>query len=63
VNQCIGRGIRHKKDYSAIILMDERFKIEENVQKLSKWMRKNFKSMSEKDLLERLQNFFANKKT
>lgn len=39
VNQAIGRVIRHKRDYGAIILCDERFS-RSNVQSdLSKWLR------------------------
>lgn len=60
LNQAIGRGIRHSKDYSAIILLDSRH-ILDNVNQnrvspyLSKWLRpfiKNTESLFNKDLEE-----------
>ena len=39
VNQAMGRVIRHKKDYGAIILCDERFNQATVKQQLSKWLR------------------------
>jgi hypothetical protein len=39
VNQAIGRVIRHKNDYGAIILCDERFSSPRHVSQLSKWLR------------------------
>lgn len=39
VNQAIGRGIRHKNDYSAIILADRRYKWKNNQQHLSSWIK------------------------
>ncbi|ESO94497.1 hypothetical protein LOTGIDRAFT_118438 [Lottia gigantea] len=39
VNQAIGRVIRHKQDYGAIILCDERFARNESIQQLPVWVR------------------------
>eukprot|EP00889_Picochlorum_renovo_P005649 jgi/Picre1/32679/NNA_008025.t1 len=39
VNQAIGRVIRHKNDYGAIILCDERFGSQRITSQLSKWLR------------------------
>ncbi|KAH8420535.1 hypothetical protein KR009_011261 [Drosophila setifemur] len=39
VNQAIGRVIRHRHDYGAILLCDSRFKDASQVQQLSKWIR------------------------
>ena len=39
VNQAMGRVIRHRRDYGAIILCDERFKQEGVLRQLSKWLR------------------------
>ncbi|KAH8281240.1 hypothetical protein KR018_001377 [Drosophila ironensis] len=39
VNQAIGRVIRHRHDYGAILLCDSRFKDAAQVQQLSKWIR------------------------
>eukprot|EP01033_Poteriospumella_lacustris_P001350 gene1349-985_t len=39
VNQALGRVIRHKFDWGAIFLLDERFQYESNMSQLSAWMR------------------------
>uniref|UniRef100_A0A1A9VRD2 Regulator of telomere elongation helicase 1 homolog n=1 Tax=Glossina austeni TaxID=7395 RepID=A0A1A9VRD2_GLOAU len=39
VNQAIGRVIRHRHDYGAILLCDVRFQQSTQVQQLSKWIR------------------------
>lgn len=39
VNQAIGRVIRHKKDWGAIFLLDDRFQNDKQVQQLSSWVR------------------------
>ncbi|TPX40958.1 hypothetical protein SeLEV6574_g06319 [Synchytrium endobioticum] len=39
VNQAIGRVIRHRRDYGAIILADERFAQPQNVKQLPLWVR------------------------
>ncbi|RMZ55626.1 hypothetical protein APUTEX25_000209 [Auxenochlorella protothecoides] len=39
VNQAMGRVIRHKDDYGAVILCDERFKTPNMRNQLSKWLR------------------------
>jgi hypothetical protein len=39
VNQAIGRVIRNKDDYGAILLLDSRFGLPQNQQGLSKWVR------------------------
>lgn len=39
LNQAIGRCLRHKYDYGAIILIDSRFTWQKNSNQLSKWIR------------------------
>ncbi|KAG2233499.1 hypothetical protein INT48_003370 [Thamnidium elegans] len=39
INQALGRCIRHKNDWGAIILLEERFQNTKNVENLSKWVR------------------------
>jgi hypothetical protein len=39
VNQAIGRAIRHKDDWGAILLCDDRFASKDNIQKLPRWIR------------------------
>ena len=40
LNQAIGRVIRHKNDFGAVILLDKRFALEGNASKLPKWLSK-----------------------
>ncbi|XP_075261001.1 regulator of telomere elongation helicase 1 homolog isoform X1 [Convolutriloba macropyga] len=56
VNQAIGRVLRHKNDYGAILLCDERFAYSSNIAHLSSWIRpsiRHYKSFSSlpKDLI------------
>jgi regulator of telomere elongation helicase 1 len=39
VNQAMGRVIRHRYDYGAILLADERFCSPANQRQLSKWLK------------------------
>jgi hypothetical protein len=39
VNQAVGRVIRHRHDYGAVLLLDERFAQESNRSSLSAWVR------------------------
>ncbi|KAG1337169.1 hypothetical protein G6F62_005997 [Rhizopus arrhizus] len=39
INQALGRCIRHKNDWGAIILLEDRFQTQETIKGLSKWIR------------------------
>ncbi|KAI9246357.1 helicase C-terminal domain-containing protein [Sporodiniella umbellata] len=39
INQALGRCIRHKNDWGAIILLEDRFQAQETIKGLSKWIR------------------------
>jgi hypothetical protein len=39
INQAIGRVIRHKNDWGAIFLLDERFLYDKQLNEVSKWLR------------------------
>ena len=39
INQALGRCIRHKDDWGAIILLESRFHIPRNLEQLSRWIR------------------------
>ncbi|KAI9495389.1 helicase C-terminal domain-containing protein [Zychaea mexicana] len=39
INQALGRCIRHRRDWGAIILLESRFSEAQNVSQLSKWVR------------------------
>lgn len=57
--QAIGRCIRHRLDYGAILLVDERFKEGRNQTSLSKWVRGSIKPCpSTQLLLQDLGGFF-----
>lgn len=59
VNQAIGRVIRHRHDYGAILLFDDRFASSRSLGQLSKWIRPHVKvndSFSEMRL--QLKGFF-----
>ncbi|KAI8089536.1 helicase C-terminal domain-containing protein [Halteromyces radiatus] len=40
INQALGRCIRHRNDWGAILLLEERFLDSRNTQQLSKWIRR-----------------------
>jgi chromosome transmission fidelity protein 1 len=64
VNQSIGRSIRHKEDYSVILLMDERYSKKDcQVRKsLPSWIGQRYMSGLDHDAAEReIKNFFSNK--
>lgn len=46
VNQCVGRSVRHAKDYSSIILIDHRYNNETIQKKLSYWVQKRIQQNS-----------------
>lgn len=64
VNQSIGRAIRHANDYSAIMLIDERYSSDVSVWNgLPEWLRSKSKRTFESSLKNRsqLQEFYKNK--
>ncbi|XP_023293799.2 regulator of telomere elongation helicase 1 homolog [Lucilia cuprina] len=64
VNQAIGRVIRHRNDYGAILLCDIRFQQSSQVQQLSKWIRDILgnapKSSAFGPVVKELRDFFKN---
>ncbi|GMH27363.1 hypothetical protein Nepgr_029206 [Nepenthes gracilis] len=63
LNQAAGRCIRHRSDYGAIILLDERFREERNTMYISKWLRKSIRQYNDfESSLEELRSFFSNVK-
>ncbi|WJX15585.1 DNA helicase [Trifolium repens] len=63
LNQAAGRCIRHRLDYGAIILLDERFCEERNRAFISKWLRRPLRVYDNFDgSLEGLKSFFENAK-
>ncbi|KAK4276444.1 hypothetical protein QN277_014596 [Acacia crassicarpa] len=63
LNQAAGRCIRHRLDYGAVILLDERFKEERNRAFISKWLRKTLRIYDSFDLsLKGLRSFFEKAK-
>ncbi|KAM7513981.1 hypothetical protein LguiA_003564 [Lonicera macranthoides] len=63
LNQAAGRCIRHRFDYGAIILMDERFREERNTAHISKWLRRSIRQYENFDKsLDGLKSFFGDVK-
>ncbi|KAH8266752.1 hypothetical protein KR026_000071 [Drosophila bipectinata] len=67
VNQAIGRVIRHRNDYGAILLCDSRFKDAAQVQQLSKWIRGHLGDRPQCSpfgpIVRELRQFFKNAET
>lgn len=65
VNQSIGRAIRHRGDYAAIVLLDRRFGTDRIRSKLPGWIRGGMVEGSEKNglgqMMGRLSGFFRGK--
>ncbi|KAK8353946.1 hypothetical protein V6Z12_A05G191400 [Gossypium hirsutum] len=59
LNQALGRCIRHRYDYGAIILLDWRFQDEKNRAHISKWLRPSIRMYgSFEKSLDELRSFF-----
>ncbi|KAI1332440.1 DNA repair helicase [Xylariaceae sp. FL0255] len=65
VNQSIGRAIRHRNDYAAIILVDRRFGTDRIRKKLPRWIQGGFIDGSENEglgkMMGKLNSFFRSK--
>ncbi len=60
LNQAIGRCIRHRNDFGAIILLDERFLEKRTQESMSRWIRPVVAAYPKfSDALVALQTFFA----
>lgn len=60
VNQAIGRVIRHKNDYGAILLFDFRYSSEDNKKNISSWVRDKLyqQPMDFNSIITELEKFF-----
>ena len=60
VNQAVGRAIRHRWDYGAIVFLDARYARPAVTQQISKWVRASLRVVpSTEQLLPQLRQFFA----
>ncbi|CAF1166635.1 unnamed protein product [Adineta ricciae] len=57
INQCVGRVIRHRRDYGAVLFFDQRF--ENNRDKLSKWLCPYVHTVDFTGMMKGLKDFFA----
>ncbi|OAD57952.1 Fanconi anemia group J protein [Eufriesea mexicana] len=62
LNQALGRCLRHVHDWGAVLLVDERFLMQENKQYLPKWVKTMWVTENEYNLNENLQKFVARQK-
>ena len=59
INQAIGRVIRHRNDYGAIILCDERFSQASSISQLPNWMKHSVKKITDYGMaINELKKFF-----
>ncbi|KAF2274786.1 DNA repair helicase [Westerdykella ornata] len=62
VNQCVGRAIRHRGDYAAILMLDSRYASPRIQAKLPKWIRGSLANAAGVQAVEnQLDEFFAGK--
>ncbi|KYM82605.1 Fanconi anemia group J protein like protein [Atta colombica] len=57
LNQAIGRCVRHKNDWGAVLLVDKRFELQQNINYLPKWIKTNIKCNQISKLEMELQDF------
>lgn len=63
VNQCVGRAIRHRADYAAILMLDRRYGGQRIQAKLPGWIRGSLaKGAGVGEVEKRLDEFFAGKR-
>ena len=66
VNQSVGRAIRHREDYAAIILLDQRYGQERIQAKLPAWIRQAMRPGTDRtfrNVVDELQGFFKLRST
>lgn len=68
LNQALGRCIRHRKDWGAVLLLEQRFTSPRNSQHLSKWVRGRLSACNDnnkqwKDGMAELKNFVSRNQT
>ena len=62
VNQCVGRAIRHRGDYAAILMLDRRYSGQRIQAKLPQWIRGSLTNgAGVRDVEKNLDEFFAGK--
>ncbi|CAE8710209.1 unnamed protein product, partial [Polarella glacialis] len=59
VNQCIGRSIRHAKDWAAVLLLDHRYAQPTINSNISLWLRESASAQKFPELKPALAKFFA----
>ncbi|VDO43526.1 unnamed protein product [Onchocerca flexuosa] len=60
INQSVGRAIRHRNDYAAIVLIDIRYKNRRIVKDLPSWIQPQLCHATDlDDAILRLENFFS----
>ncbi|XP_043250387.1 Fanconi anemia group J protein homolog isoform X1 [Colletes gigas] len=62
LNQGLGRCLRHINDWGAVLLVDDRFLMQDYKDKLPKWVKTMWTEQKEYNLKESLRNFVARQK-
>ncbi|KAG7205994.1 hypothetical protein KM043_003400 [Ampulex compressa] len=57
LNQALGRCVRHKNDWGAVLLVDERFQMQYNINYLPKWIKSMWIDCNRYNLKEELHRF------
>ena len=63
LNQALGRCIRHRHDYGAIILLDQRFSGQRYIKNLPKWIRHRLKTFNMNEAACELERFITHAST
>ncbi|KAJ2719424.1 Fanconi anemia group J protein [Coemansia sp. Benny D115] len=60
ISQALGRCLRHRNDWGAIIMLESRFALPQNIKKLSKWVHQSTQVYSSFDMaINHLQQFYT----
>ncbi|XP_031834179.2 Fanconi anemia group J protein homolog isoform X1 [Nomia melanderi] len=62
LNQALGRCLRHINDWGAVLLVDERFLLPSNKEKLPKWIKTMWITQNKYDLRKQLRDFVSRQK-
>ncbi|CAH2013425.1 unnamed protein product [Acanthoscelides obtectus] len=62
VNQCIGRAVRHRNDFAAVLLLDERYNRMSVKNALPNWIKRSLKTCEYEESFKQITQFFTRRK-